>query len=254
MEKFSISDSNLIGTTETYDPSYDYSWTSNLKPVNIIITKNLTDKMIECLNSTECRSSCILHLTVTGWGGNKYMEPGVKDTLWSYNQYKKLISYGFEESHVVLRVDPILPTHLGINVAKLVLDTFSDTNIIRVRVSSLDMYNHVKDRIRLMGFDPPYESFHAPKDMLLALDDMLNSYSSRYEFESCAEAGRLRVPYRVGCVSEKDVDIINPKFKVDLIGESRQRSTCLCPKNKVQIIKTKPRRCPNKCIYCYWKD
>jgi hypothetical protein len=51
----------------------------------------------------------------------------------------------------------------------------------------------------------------------------------------------------------KDIGILD-EFDVSLVGSSRQRTSCLCPSNKVQIIRTKPRRCHNKCIYCYWRD
>jgi DNA repair photolyase len=161
---------------------------------------------------------------------------------------------GFNEEHVVLRLDPILPNKVGLKIAESVLSKFNDTGIKRVRLSSLDMYNHVKERIKSMGFNPPYESFHAPKEMTDNLDSLLSRYSNRYEFESCAEIGRLSIPKTVGCVSQRDIDIIKPEFDVSLVGSSRQRTSCLCPSNKVQIIRTKPRRCHNKCIYCYWRD
>ena len=34
---------NKIGTTETGDPCLDFGWTNRLRPVNIIITKNLSN-------------------------------------------------------------------------------------------------------------------------------------------------------------------------------------------------------------------
>jgi hypothetical protein len=180
--------------------------------------------MIESLLIKEVKRTSVLHLTVTGWGGNKYMEPNVPTLDWTYNQYRKLVMLGFNEEHVVLRLDPILPNKVGLKIAESVLSKFNDTGIKRVRLSSLDMYNHVKERIKSMGFNPPYESFHAPKEMTDNLDSLLSWYSNRYEFESCAEIGRLSIPKTVGCVSQRDIDIIKPEFDVSLVGSSRQRT------------------------------
>ena len=56
---------NKIGTTETGDPCWDLGWINRLRPVNIIITKNLSNEMIDTLLTDECMRTCILHLTIT---------------------------------------------------------------------------------------------------------------------------------------------------------------------------------------------
>lgn len=247
-----IINKNQIGATETYDPSYNYSWVDNLRPVNIIITKNLSDKMIDTLLTDECKSTCILHLTVTRLKEvDSRLEPNVPDSLWSKRQLEKLISKGFDPSHVVLRVDPILPTCKGAEELINVLQIFYDSKIRRVRVSILDMYQHVLLRFRKAGITPPYESFQAPVESIKKIDDVLKLFSTRYDFESCAEP-HLSVPTKIGCVSSKDLALF-PDSGVTLVRSSRQRSECLCPSNKVNIIKGKPSRCPNQCLYCYWK-
>lgn len=246
-----ILNKNEIGVTETYDPSFDYSWVDNLRPVNIIITKSLTNKMIDTLLTEECMKTCIVHLTVTGWG-HSYVEPGVGNTVWSREQYDKLIKSGFSPLRVILRVDPIIPTDKGIVAASMVFKTFEDTPINTVRVSILDMYKHVLERYTLKGLTPPYDTFHAPRDMMYKVDELLRSWKRRYDFVGCAER-YLKNVRQVGCVSEEDIKLI-PDSKVTIEGNGNFRKYCLCPSNKVNIIRRKPSRCPFKCIYCFWKD
>lgn len=243
-----IKNVNEIGTTETYDPCFDYSWVNNLRPVNIIITKSLTDKMIDTLVTEECMKTCILHMTVTGWGGSN-IEPGVGGFLWSRNQYYKLIDKGFDQDRIILRIDPIIPTKEGITLLELVLMAFTITKISTVRVSIIDMYPHVVNRMR---DEAPFNSFQAPDYMIKEVDNILGKWSSRYDFVSCAEP-KLTNTRKVGCVSIDDINRI-PESGVTIEGSSRQRSNCLCPSNKVNIIRRKPSRCPHKCLYCYWKE
>ena len=95
-----------IGITETYDPCFVQDWETRLLDANIIISKELSDEMIEKLLITQDR--VIFHHTVTGQGGT-VIEPNVKPTLTEFNQFKKLIERGFPISHYVLRIDPICP-------------------------------------------------------------------------------------------------------------------------------------------------
>lgn len=57
----------IVGITETYDPCFVKDFESMLtQPVNIVITKELTDKLIDiCIRNKE---KIILHHTVTGHG------------------------------------------------------------------------------------------------------------------------------------------------------------------------------------------
>ena len=88
-----------------------------------------------------------------------------------------------------------------------------------------------------MGDEAPFKSFQAPEEMIKEVDNMLNKWSYRYDFVSCAEP-KLTNTRRVGCVSIEDINRI-PDSGITLEGSSRQRSECLCPRNKVNIIKTK---------------
>lgn len=254
-----IKEDNKIGVTETYDPSFDFSWMDNLYPVNIIITKNLSDGMEDRLLTEEVKRTCILHLTCTGWGGT-FMEPGVDSYVSTIHKYRRLIINGFDPSHVVLRLDPIIPTEEGIERARSVLVGFTNLEeqyrIKRCRVSVLDNYKHVSERFKNIGFNLGYEEFQAPGEMFDKIEMMLIPYSDKFDFEICAEPELyIAKDEFVGCVSQKDIDLINPDFPVTLGSITRkQRPWCMCPDNKTNIIRRKPGRCPNKCVYCYWRD
>ena len=148
--------SQYIGITETSDPCFHLGIFDNLYEGNIIVTKNLTDKLIEKL--IEHHEKCILHFTVTGMGGSK-IEPLVPTLELSVKKFKKLIDGGFPVNQVVLRIDPIVPTPKGIETAVSVLEAFKGFGIERVGISFLDMYDHVKDRFYNNHINLPFIGF-----------------------------------------------------------------------------------------------
>ena len=241
--------SQYIGICESTDPSWHLEIFDNLYSGNIIITKRLTDKLIEKL--VENKDRCILHFTVTGFGGTK-VEPLVPSVEQSFNKFKKLIEEGFPIEHVVLRIDPIIPTDKGINTALRVIDVFKNCGIKRVRFSVLDMYNHVKERFEAVGIPLPYETFHAPLEKRLEIRDKLVEIGKKdgFEVEACGEPGIESV----SCLSQKDIDILGLTDKIKLEGNKGQRKNCSCPANKTSLYRGKPEHCLSKCLYCYWKD
>ena len=78
-----------IGITEAGEVSFDLSVFDRLYKGNIIITKRLTDKLIDKL--VEHKDKIILHLTCTGYGGT-VLEPLVPTVEQTYDKFKKLIS------------------------------------------------------------------------------------------------------------------------------------------------------------------
>ena len=58
-----------VGITESGEIAFNLEAFDNLRNANIIITKRLTDKLIEKL--IENKDKIILHLTCTGMGGTK---------------------------------------------------------------------------------------------------------------------------------------------------------------------------------------
>ena len=246
-EKVDIS--QQVGITESGEIAFNLEAFDNLRNANIIITKRLTDKLIEKL--VENKDKIILHLTCTGMGGTK-IEPFVATVDATYTKFKKLINDGFPISHVVLRIDPIVPTEKGVNTAIKVLETFAPMKIERVRISILDMYKHVKERFNEKGIPLPFEDFHSPLSLRKSIYDIFYDYSDKYEFylEVCGEPGIESVP----CLSQRDIDILGLSDKIKLVGSAKQRKSCGCPANKHEILKDKPHQCNNGCLYCFWKS
>jgi DNA repair photolyase len=233
-----------VGITERGDPGLDFSWVNKLLPANIIITKNLNNTMIEHLITN--KDKVILHMTCTGLGATK-VEPKVPNVNFTHKQIHKLIQSGFPVQQIVLRIDPIIPLKVVLKErVKKVLDLFKDTGIKRVRYSFLDMYPHVKERLINAGMNLPYETFCCPDYMKNNSLELLKQYEDIYEFEACAED----TPHKLGCISQKDFDILGIKEEAEPAGY--QRKGCLCVAGKTELLNNK-KKCPHGCLYCYWK-
>lgn len=246
-----------IGITEVGDPSFRLDIFDKLYDGNIIITKRLTNKLIEKL--VENKEKCILHFTVNGMGGSK-IEPLVPTVETSFSKCVELVNKGFPINQIVLRIDPIVPSDKGIKTAINVLETFKEIGIKRVRISFLDMYNHVKERFAKENVKIPYENFHASNNDRCKgfLEIKENAINMGYEsVEICGEPdfGIDLGDSASSCISQKDIDILGLTEKINLINEKGQRKTCHCPSNKKELITgEKPHRCKNSCLYCFWKD
>ena len=237
-----------IGITEAGEVSFDLSVFDRLYEGNIIITKRLTDKLNDKL--VEHQDKIILHLTCTGYGGT-VLEPFVPTVEQTYNKFLQLINKGFPISHVVLRIDPCIPTEKGKQTMINVIEAFKNDRITRVRFSILDMYKHVKERFTDKGLPIPYDTFHAPLQDRLEIYEILKAYGSNFNFdvEVCGEPDIESI----SCLSQKDIDILGLKDKIILIGNKEQRKSCHCPANKTELLRGKPHRCENSCLYCFWK-
>ena len=105
-----------IGVTERGDPSLDFSWVEKMEKMDgtILITKNLTDKVIEA--SKPYLNKIIFHVSCTGYGGT-VIEPNIPEFQVQLNQAKKLLQMGVDVNKIVIRIDPIIPTTKGISIA-----------------------------------------------------------------------------------------------------------------------------------------
>jgi DNA repair photolyase len=244
--------SQLIGITETSDPAFHLQIFDNLYDANIIITKNLTTKLIDKL--IENKDKCILHCTVTGMGGSR-IEPFVPTVAQSVKKMKKLIDGGFPVRQIVLRIDPIIPTEKGLETAINVLKQFSEFGIQRVRISFLDMYKHVKERFADANINVPYKTFHAYTHIRLQAHKKILETSQLYgynEVNTCGEPDFDVTP----CISQTDIDILGLTEKITLEGNKSQRTHCSCPSNKRQLISwsDSQKKCGHECLYCYMKN
>lgn len=240
-------DAVRFGFTERCDPSVNYGWVNNLsKDGNVIISKNLTDTLINTLLTH--KDKIIFHHTVTGFGG-KLIEKNVPPKEWSRSQFNTLIENGFPVEQTVLRIDPIIPTEKGVGTALSVMDLYADSGIKRVRFSFMDMYEHVAKRFVSHGIPLPYETFHAPSNYMLPAVNCLTEKADvlGYQLESCAEA----ILYKKGCLSELDYQILNIPFEQCV--KSQQRYNCLCCGSKYELL-PRDAKCQLGCLYCYWKD
>lgn len=252
-----------IGVTETYDPAYciqDWYGRYDEFDLVIFITKSLSDRIIQIFTEDEHWNyrvkSSIIHLTVTGHGGTA-IEPNVVSHLKMRDYIKKLIKAGYPSERLVLRIDPIIPTSDGIQRFIQVLMDYKDLGISRVRVSVLDMYNHVRARLQGTEFEDILKSytshnFRADLEWFNLINEVLEDEDVKHlKFESCAEA--LLSCDRVGCVSSLDLRL-NHIDQSDLqLGNQRYGCLCLAKKQLIPYGMSRG-RCPNKCLYCYLKD
>ena len=250
MEKKKIDKSQRIGTCEAGEIAFNLEAFDRLYNGNIIITKRLTDKLIEKL--VEHQDKIILHCCVTGFGGSR-IEPFVPRAIDTHRGLIRLLEAGFPVSHIVLRVDPIVPTERGMNTALDVIAAFGGLGISRLRFSFLDNYKHVKARFKDEGIEELYGGeFHAPLKIRQAFAKKIEEVGHNAGFESveaCGEPGIESIP----CLSQMDIDILGLTEQITLVGSAEQRESCHCPANKSELLRGKPHQCEHKCLYCYWK-
>ena len=246
----SIKKSQRIGVTESGEIAFNLDAFDRLYDGNIIITKRLTDKVIEKL--VEHKDKIILHLTVTGMGGTR-IEPFVPKAEDTHAKLVQLLEAGFPASHVVIRVDPIVPTERGMNTALDVIAAFGGLGIKRLRFSFLDNYKHVKSRFAKEGIPELYGGeFHAPLEERLTHAKKIEEVALDAGFESIEACGEPGIE-SISCLSQKDIDILGLTDQITLEGSAEQRESCGCPANKSELLKVRPHQCENKCLYCYWR-
>lgn len=257
-----------IGITEYGDAGLDFTWYEKIKHFKdvdgaILITKEINAKFIDKVMDLYRSgfTQLIVHCTCTGWGGT-VIEPNVPNYKDQITMLEKLINCGFPKSHCVLRIDPIFPTENGINRVTEVLDYAYKAKFLpemRVRISVLDEYKHVKERFKDMGFSPIYgDSFYAPRYMMQNLVNTLEKYD--LQFECCAEPylNNKNQYVHTGCISERDLRIMGfPENEIQsVIGVNPQnRKGCLCLSCKTELLpRCNRHQCDHKCAYCFWKN
>ena len=253
-----IDKSQRVGITEAGEVSFNLEVFDNLYEANIIITKRLTDALIDKL--VDNYKKCILHLTVTGFSGSK-IEPFTPLKEVTKKKLEDLLAKGFPVSQVVLRIDPIIPTDKGIETAMGVLEEFSGLGIERVRISFLDMYKHVESRFKKEGIEIPliYKNGDGSVNFHVSLEDRqrklvyLELNAKKFGYTSVEVCGEPGIESK-SCLSQTDIDILGLTDKIILKGDKGQRKSCSCPSNKTELIKNgRPHRCENKCLYCFWR-
>lgn len=233
-----------IGITERGDAAFSDRWIKWVKEGNptILITKQpnlLINKLIS--NDLLTAKNIIFHINITGNGGS-IMEPNVpdyKDSLQIY--YYFVDTYGKDK--VVLRIDPIIPVEPYLQNSYDVLSLAKEKlkyDMTRVRISFLDNYNHVKERMKEQNLKCFNYNFHAPLELRKTIWENMN------QPELCGEENMNSS----GCISEIDCKILGVEPIKQFFA---QRTACSCLGNKYELLNT-PKQCNSKCIYCYWKN
>ena len=228
-----------IGITERGDAALSTTeWMDALKTGKVDAAIIITKDPSKLLN-IKLPNNVIVHCTITGLG-KTYWErnaPFPEDAVETYN---KLVSlYGGER--IVLRIDPIIPYGYWKKQAFEIIKHREG----RVRISFIDMYDHVRLRYK----DETGSNFnwwlgiHCPLQDRL---DILNEMKKTGDIEVCGEPGISCT----GCVSAKDMEI----FGIHPSGELKgQREYCPCLSEKFELLSNR-HPCANKCLYCYWKS
>lgn len=206
----------------------------------IIITK-----FPHLLRDKQLPSNTVIHCTITGYGGTS-LEPGVDHWRKNTIQYWYLVEqYGPER--VVLRVDPIIPTQEGLQLALDVLQA----QVSRVRFSFLDLYPHVCRRLASAEYAPIKKLYdnqlHAPLHIRQACLQQIQEVVT--DLQICGEPG-IRC---TGCVAHRDIKAMGLIGVPADLKQGHIRPGCNCLVAKTELL-TNRHPCAAKCLYCYWKD
>lgn len=255
-----------IGITERGDASIDTSWADKTNTCDgmIIITKNISRFVLEKLLELQARNyQVILHATCTGWGKTA-IEPNVPDYVTQLMGINILVASGFRPENIVLRIDPIIPSVTGLkrvrNVLEKAVEIGLDLNKIRVRISVIDEYRHVKSRLQAMGLNQIYpgtQFYASPENfqyVACQLRQIRDDVNPGMKFYCCAEPN-LTDPdlfVHAGCISQQDLAIMGLEYNQTSVNP-QNRGGCLCLSVKHELLNQR-HRCPHQCVYCYWKD
>ena len=229
-----------IGITERGDAALDWAdwwpWVSEGQPA-ILISKN-PQMLAERLDTSKIQTpNVIVHATITGYGGTPLEPnvPSVTSALEGFAELNKLLG----KDRVVLRIDPVIPTVEGTKIAVEILQRAGKDN--RVRVSFIDMYSHVRERLSIAGIDLhlTWNLFHAPLGL------RFEAWNKLGRPEVCGEPGFKCT----GCVSGSDCKILGVE---PIEFKSGQRPDCTCLAMKAELLHRKA-PCSHACCYCYWR-
>jgi len=245
-----------IGITERGDAAihYDEAMEAHQKmDMSIFITKNP-----KFFLTHELPKNVILHCTITGFGGT-VIEPNVRSCHDEIAAYMFLIRRHGKD-RIVLRVDPLIPTPQGNEKATPVIMNCRG----RIRISFMDMYNHVVDRflaspdsLKCIGLEQHHLrkgscQQHVPIPLRLKQYDyvrsLLDGVGCKEEIEVCGEPDFKCT----GCISQKDLDALNISVNDKISKGGWQRPACACLAQKTELL-THKGKCNHNCIYCYWK-
>lgn len=253
-----------IGITERGDAAINTDWKTWVYSFNkpaILITKNPI-KLIEENQDLffSSNGNVILHATITGMGGS-WLEPNVLDSDYTIQKLQEFLDNGFNRKRIVIRQDPIFVPEILINDDEYKnkifrVGRFAKENDLRYRMSFMDLYQHVKDRLYKANPEH-YEAIlklqpvkHLSTKIRLKFLEILKSNTglTNDDIEICGEPDIKCT----GCISKKDLDIFGIELEKEA-GTGFQRPTCACLGIKKELLNNK-HRCAHQCLYCFWRD
>jgi DNA repair photolyase len=252
-----------IGITEKGDPYYEedswFKWIEYGKPC-ILVTKHLNGILGKHPFLLQ-QNNIIIHCTITGYGGTIF-EPNVPNPQIILKTLENIDDK--YKNKVVIRIDPIIPIDQFFKQSKKIFKSCMSLGFKRFRISILDMYFHIWDRLKtIVGGN--------------LIEDFAKVYGNRYKAEACIHAefnlrqkiiegfkkeieGKDEVKLEVccepgiesiGCISEADFPILGIKPDMTLVFKHRPRQFCDCLSLKHELLKGG--NCKSGCFYCYWK-
>ena len=248
----------MIGITKGFDPVFCNDWVkwATNKPT-ILISKDFPKLHNSLLNVYP--SNIIFHVTCTGLSGSIF-EPNTPSVDKVLDSIKDLNDY--QRKHIILRCDPICPPLFTCNVMNEFngskyyenvhkILSFAGVNNLRVRISFMDMYKHVWERLEKYPLIKEHlkkyygNELHLPLESRKQYLDLIEKIVGR-KVEVCGEPGLECF----GCISKLDLETLGIDLQKE-IGKSGQRAACACLALKKELIPIK-KVCPHKCLYCYW--
>ena len=123
-----------IGTTENGDAGLDLSWTGRMAQVDgaVLTSRSLNPEFASAL--LRYRNSVVLHIAMSGYGYS-VLEPRVPKFESLTTDLCQLVEQGFPADHVVIRVDPIVPTEKGLMRSLEVMEHLMECGFWRFRVA-----------------------------------------------------------------------------------------------------------------------
>lgn len=237
-----------IGITERGDAAIDESWIKYIQNGGyaILITKDplrLFEIIHTKLTDNECRR-VIIHCTITGYA-HSWIEPNVPilDDGTFETELSSPDGISTKVAKLVLRVDPIIPTEIGLKKALKVIDKWCNY-FDEIRISFIDNYKHLRER----GIKMPWDTLHAPLELRRNAYNEILKHTNKKIVCICGEPDFKCT----GCVSESDLKAFGININ-EAINGGYQRYSCCCIANKKELLKIK-HPCKHNCVYCYWKN
>lgn len=257
-----ILQSPRIGVTERGDAGRTLAWVDKVQSgdvdMAILITKCITQPFIDNVVKLHRNGArLIVHCGCTGHGGTR-IEPGSPVPRIQLFSLRMLICAGFPVENCVLRIGPVIPDAHGLDAMRHVLrqaDEIIGLDKLRVRVSVVDDYPHVKERFRTAGLPTIYpgRQFYASPEQFQAVASACAEFPD-VVFETCAEKTLIGPNVKaLGCVSDQDLELCGITRTKTAGANPQNRSGCLCLSGKKELLACR-HPCASRCMYCYWKD